>query len=120
MNVGEQAKTREKRKYIIRHLRRGKLPKQVIELVMEEYGIQKDQAAALVYNCNKEIKDSLQDLYDDAADYLTNNLQALAEQAIEAGDRKSALKAYEQLAKICKVGVDDNKVDLNIHFDFDK
>lgn len=120
MNVGEQGKTRERKKYIIEQLRKGKLPKQVVEMVMEKYDLNIDRARELVYDCNKQIKESLQDLYDNAADYLTSNLQSLAEKAMEANDRKSALKAYELLAKICKVGSDDNKVDLNIHFDFDK
>lgn len=120
MNEGEQKSTIEKRKYIIGQLKKGKLPKEVIELVMEKYNVNRDWAATLVYNCNKEIKESLEDLYDDAAAYLTSNLQALAAQALEKDDRKSALKAYELLAKICKVGSEDGKIDFNIHFDFDK
>lgn len=115
-----QVKTISRKKFIASQLRRGKVPAQVIELVMEKYGLGKDQSYQLVYNVNKEIKDSLKELYDEAADYLVRNLQSLAAEALEDKDRKSALKAYEQLAKICKVGADDNKIDFQIHFDFDK
>ena len=115
-----QVKTISRKKFIASQLRRGKVPAQVIELVMDKYGLGKDQSYQLVYNVNKEINDSLKELYDNVADYLVRNLQSLAAEALEDKDRKSALKAYEQLAKICKVGADDNKIDFQIHFDFDK
>ena len=115
-----QVKTISRKKFIASQLRRGKVPAQVIELVMEKYGLGKDQSYQVVYNVNKEINDSLKELYDNVADYLVRNLQSLAAEALEDKDRKSALKAYEQLAKICKVGADDNKIDFQIHFDFDK
>lgn len=115
-----QVKTISRKKFIASQLRRGKVPAQVIELVMEKYGLGKDQSYQLVYGVNKEINDSLKELYDNVADYLVRNLQSLAAEALEDKDRKSALKAYEQLAKICKVGADDNKIDFQIHFDFDK
>ena len=115
-----QVKTISRKKFIASQLRRGKVPAQVIELVMEKYGLGKDQSYQLVYNVNKEINDSLKELYDNVADYLVRNLQSLAAEALDDKDRKSALKAYEQLAKICKVGADDNKIDFQIHFDFDK
>lgn len=115
-----QVKTISRKKFIASQLRRGKVPAQVIELVMEKYDLGKDQSYQLVYNVNKEINDSLKELYDNVADYLVRNLQSLAAEALEDKDRKSALKAYEQLAKICKVGADDNKIDFQIHFDFDK
>lgn len=114
-----QVKTIDRKKFIARHLRRGKVPAQVIELVMEEYGLGYDQSYQLVYNVNKEINDSLKELYDKAAEYLVRNLQSLAAEALDDKDRKSALKAYEQLAKICKVGADDGKQDITINFGFE-
>ena len=91
-----QVKTISRKKFIASQLRRGKVPAQVIELVMEKYGLGKDQSYQLVYNVNKEINDSLKELYDNVADYLVRNLQSLASEALEDKDRKSALKAYEQ------------------------
>ena len=88
-----QVKTISRKKFIASQLRRGKVPAQVIELVMEKYGLGKDQSYQLVYNVNKEINDSLKELYDNVADYLVRNLQSLAAEALEDKDRKSALKA---------------------------
>ena len=113
-------KTIERRKFIIEQLKKGKLPKEVIVLTVEKFDVSYSIADKLVYNCNKEIKESLQDFYDEAADYIVSNLQDINQEAREKGDRKNALKALEQLAKIVKVGADDNKIDFNIHFDFDK
>ena len=112
--------TIERRKFIIDQLKKGKLPKEVIVLTVEKFDVSYSIADKLVYNCNKEIKESLQDFYDEAADYIVYNLQDINQEAREKGDRKNALKALEQLAKIVKVGADDNKIDFNIHFDFDK
>ena len=112
--------TIERRKFIIDQLKKGKLPKEVIVLTVEKFDVSYSIADKLVYNCNKEIKESLQAFYDEAADYIVSNLQDINQEAREKGDRKNALKALEQLAKIVKVGADDNKIDFNIHFDFDK
>ena len=114
-----QARTIERRKYAMKYLRRGKLPKDVIEMVMEEYGIAYDTAYQLVYAVNKEINDNLKELAENAANYLMNNVQSLAAASIEDGDKKTALKSYELLAKICKIGQEDNKTDININFGFD-
>lgn len=118
MNVGEQKKTTEKKKWIISRLRKGRLPKQVIAEVMEKYELGEDMAEKLVYDCNKEIRESLQELYDDAAGYISNNLQAIAEEALDSNDRKSALEAYKLLAKVLKVGSEDGKQEVTINFGF--
>lgn len=115
----EQAKTIERKKYITQQLKRGKVPAQVIEEVMEKYNLSYDTSYQVVYAVNKEINLSLKELYENAAEYLTRNLQGLAEESLSDNDRKSALKAYELLGKICKVGADDGKIDLNINFGFD-
>lgn len=115
----ETAKTKERKKFIAQKLKRGRVPAEVIEEVMEKYDLGYDMAYKLVYTVNADIKTSLKELYDNAAEYLTRNLQNLASEALEDKDRKSALKAYEQLAKICKVGADDGKMDVNINFGFD-
>lgn len=117
--TGEQQITKERKKFIFQHLRKGKLPKEVIELVMEEYNLGEDRAEQLVYGCTKELKDRLKDLADNAAEYLMNNVQSLAAQALEDGDRKTAIKSYELLAKICKVGQEDPRTTVNINFGFD-
>lgn len=117
--TGEQLGTREKKKFIFQHLRKGKLPKEVIQLVVEEYDVCEERAEQLVYGCTKELKDRLKDLADNAAEYLMNNVQSLAAQALEDGDRKTAIKSYELLAKICKVGQEDPRTTVNINFGFD-
>lgn len=111
--------TIERRKYIIDQLKKGKLPKEVIVLTVEKFDVSYSVADKLVYNCNREIKESLQDFYDEAADYIVTNLQDINQEAREKGDRKNALKALEQLAKIVKVGADDGKQDITINFGFD-
>ena len=112
--------TIERRKFIIEQLKKGKLPKEVIVLTVEKFDVSYSIADKLVYNCNREIKESLQDFYDEAADYIVSNLQDINQEAREKGDRKNALKALEQLAKIVKVGSDDNKSDVKMHCDLEK
>ena len=118
MNVGEQKKTIDRKKWIIKKLRKGALPRQVIADVMEEYGLGEDMAEKLVYDCNKAIRRSLQDMYDNAAEYISNNVQAIAEDALDKDDRRSAIEAYKLLAKVLKVGDSDGKQEITINFGF--
>lgn len=118
MNIGEQKKTTEKKKWIIGRLRKGRLPKQLIEEVMEKYDLKVDQAEKLVYDCNKNLKESLKEMYDDAAGYISNNVQAIAEDALDAKDRKAAIEAYKLLAKVLKVGSEDGKQEVTVNFGF--
>lgn len=119
MNVGEQKKTIDRKKWIIQRLRKGALPRQVIDEVMEKYELGEDMAEKLVYDCNKAIRKSLQDMYDNAAEYISNNVQAIAEDALDAKDRRSAIEAYKLLAKVLKVGDSDGKQEITINFGFD-
>ena len=50
--------TIERRKFIIDQLKKGKLPKEVIVLTVEKFDVSYSIADKLVYNCNKEIKES--------------------------------------------------------------
>ena len=118
MNVGEQKKTIDRKKWIIKRLRKGALPRQDIADVMEECGLGEDMAEKLVYDCNKAIRRSLQDMYDNAAEYISNNVQAIAEDALDKDDRRSAIEAYKLLAKVLKVGDSDGKQEITINFGF--
>ena len=60
--TGEQNKTKERKKWIVGQLRKGKLPKNLIDEVMEKFDLGYDMAEKLVYDCNKAIRESLQDL----------------------------------------------------------
>lgn len=58
--------------------------------------------------------------YDKLKDILMHKLESLAEDATNARDRKSALKAYDQISKLAGLYTEKVEVqqDTNIHFDF--
>lgn len=58
--------------------------------------------------------------YDKLKDILMHKLESLAEDATNARDRKSALKAYDQISKLAGLYTEQVKVeaDTNIKFDF--
>ena len=58
--------------------------------------------------------------YDKLKDILMHKLEALAEDATNARDRKSALRAYDQISKLAGLYTEKVEVqqDTNIHFDF--
>lgn len=103
---------------IVNKLRKGITPTRVIDWVVDEYGIAKSSASSLVYKLNNAYRKSIKELCDEAAEYIKATLIAEIEECDNAGDKKNKLKAIELLAKTCKVGESDGKLDVNVTFDF--
>lgn len=119
MNNGEQSATKDMKKYIFKKLRSGAVPKFLIEEVMEKYALGESQARRIVYDCNATLNTTVEEMANEAASYVMRNLQKLTEDAIGAGDRKSAIKSMELLAKITKITDDRPNITVNANFGFD-
>ena len=119
MNNKEQSATKDMKKYIFKKLRSGAVPKFLIEEVMEKYALGESQARRIVYDCNATLNTTVEEMANEAASYVMRNLQKLTEDAIGAGDRKSAIKSMELLAKITKLTDDRPNITVNANFGFD-
>lgn len=118
-NNKEQSATKDMKKYIFKKLRSGAIPKFLIEDVIEKYALGESQARRIVYDCNATLNTTVEEMANEAASYVMRNLQKLTEDAIEAGDRKSAVKSMELLAKITKITDDRPNITVNANFGFD-
>ena len=118
-NNKEQSATKDMKKYIFKKLRSGAVPKFLIEEVMEKYALGESQARRIVYDCNATLNTTVEEMANEAASYVMRNLQKLTEDAIGAGDRKSAIKSMELLAKITKITDDRPNITVNTNFGFD-
>lgn len=119
MATKDELKQREL--FVIKELRRGHSRKWVACRLEEDYGLAPSTAVNFVAEVGGKLNKSLEELSEDAASYIYNVLQNTIDDTIDDDDRKSRLKALELLAKICKVGDNQqDKVDLNIKFDFDR
>lgn len=118
-NNGVEPKTKEIKKYVYKKLRSGAVPKFLIEEVMEKYALGESQARRIVYDCNATLNTTVEEMANEAASYVMRNLQKLTEDAIGAGDRKSAIKSMELLAKITKITDDRPNITVNANFGFD-
>ena len=118
-NDKEQSATKDMKKYIFKKLRSGAVPKFLIEEVMEKYALGESQARRIVYDCNATLNTTVEEMANEAASYVMRNLQKLTEDAIGAGDRKSAIKSMELLAKITKITDDRPNITVNTNFGFD-
>ena len=118
-NNKEQSASKDMKKYIFKKLRSGAVPKFLIEDVMEKYALGESQARRIVYDCNATLNTTVEEMANEAASYVMRNLQKLTEDAIEAGDRKSAVKSMELLAKITKITDDRPNITVNANFGFD-
>lgn len=118
-NNKEQSATKDMKKYIFKKLRSGAVPKFLIEEVMEKYALGESQARRIVYDCNATLNTTVEEMANEAASYVMRNLQKLTEDAIGAGDRKSAIKSMELLAKITKITDDRPNITVNANFGFD-
>lgn len=119
MNNKEQSASKDMKKYIFKKLRSGAVPKFLIEDVMEKYALGESQARRIVYDCNATLNTTVEEMANEAASYVMRNLQKLTEDAIGAGDRKSAIKSMELLAKITKITDDRPNITVNANFGFD-
>ena len=114
-----EVEVRERKIFVFNKLKKGYKPKEIIEEVIDKYGLTENYANKFVYNCNKEFNDSLKDISDNAANYCIGTLQGIISDSLEEKDRSNALKAIDILQKITKLTDNTQKVDLDIKFDFD-
>ena len=117
--MAEVARKVQAEKYAIKQYRRGRLPAQVIPEIMEKFEYAESTAYDRAYDAWKKYKQSLAHISDNAAEYCLGTLQKIVEDSMNDSDRKNALKALDQIAKILKLTEGERKVDVNVNFGFD-
>ena len=117
--MAEVARRTQSERYAIQQYRKGRLPAQVIPEIVEKYGYTESTAFDRAYVAWKRFKESLAHISDNAAEYCLGTLQKIVEDSMECEDRKNALKAIDQIAKILKLTEGERKVDVNVNFGFD-
>ena len=120
-NNGVEPKTKEIKKYVYKKLRSGAVPKFLIEEVMEKYELGYDMAKKIVYDCNSILNTTVEEMVQDAANYVMKNMQKVVEDALADNDRRNAIKGMELIAKVTKITDDrpNSTVNANFGFDFD-
>ena len=114
-----EAEVRERKIFVFNKLKKGWKPRDIIDEIIDKYGLTENYANKFVYNCNKEFNESLKDISDNAASFCIGTLQGIICDSLEEKDRSNALKAIDILQKITKLTDNTQKVDLDIKFDFD-
>ena len=109
-----------RRQAIMRLMGEGKTRWSIVAELMSRWGVHNSTASNYVNDCYKFIADSYKEESDTLREVLMHKLESMVEESLASRDRKSALKAYEMLAKIG--GVLDDKIRLEgettIKFDF--
>ena len=120
-NSGVEVKTKEIKKFVYKKLRSGAVPKFLIEDVMEKYELGYDMAKKIVYDCNSILNTTVEEMVQDAANYVMKNMQKVVEDALADNDRKNAIKGMELIAKVTKITDDRPNITVNANFgcDFD-
>ena len=117
--MAEVARKTQAERYAIQQYRKGRLPVQVIPEIMEKYEYTESTAFDRAYDAWKRFKESLAHITDNAAEYCLGTLQKIVEESMNDKDRKNALKAIDQIARIMKLTEGERKVDVNVNFGFD-
>ena len=118
-NNKEQSATKDMKKYIFKKLRSGAVPKFLIEEVMEKYELGYDMSKKIVYDCNNILNTTVEEMVQDAANYIMKNMQKVVEDALADNDRKNAIKGMELIAKVTKITDDRPNITVNANFGFD-
>ena len=117
--MAEVARRTQSERYAIQQYRKGRLPAQVIPEIVEKYGYTESTAFDRAYVAWKRFKESLAHITDNAAEYCLGTLQKIVEESMNDKDRKNALKAIDQIARIMKLTENERKeIDVNVQFDF--
>ena len=117
--MAESSRRTQSERYAIQQYRKGRLPAQIIPEIAEKYGYTESTAFDRAYDAWKRFKVSLTHIADNAAEYCLGTLQKIVEDSMECEDRKNALKAIDQIAKILKLTESERKeIDVNVQFDF--
>jgi fumarylacetoacetate (FAA) hydrolase family protein len=109
-----------RRQTILRMLGEGKTKWTIILDLSNRWGVAKNTVRIYVTDAYQFISDNYKEDYDTLKEVLIHRLESMVEESIESRDRKSALKAYEMIAKLG--GLVDDKIRLEgettIKFDF--
>ena len=116
---GEDALT-FRRQAIMELMGKGKSRTKIVNEISERWNVSKVSAYIYVKDVNQFLTDSYKEESDHLKDIIFHKLECLAEDALEHNDRKSALKAYEDIARMAGLYEDKVKVEnsTTIQFDF--
>lgn len=109
-----------RRQAIMDLMGKGKSRTKIVNELVERWGINQSTAYNYVDDVNQFLSASYKEESDHLKDIIYHKLECLAEDAISSRDRQSALRAYEQIAKMGGLYEDKLKVENNtvIKFDF--
>lgn len=109
-----------RRQEIMKLYGKGMTKMSIMNEVMERWGCTKSSAHKYVTDALSFIAESYKEDADKLKDIIMHRLESLAEDAMGSRDRKSALKAYDQISKLA--GLYEEKVKTEnmttIQFDF--
>lgn len=109
-----------RRRTIMEMIGKGMTRMSIAKDLEKRWDISNTTAYNYIRDTFKYIADNYKEDYDKLKDILMHKLESLAEDATNARDRKSALKAYDQISKLAGLYTEQVKVeaDTNIKFDF--
>lgn len=111
-----------RRQVIIDLLGQGLSHFRIQQELMSRWGVCKTTTFNYIKDAIEYMAESSKEFYKEKTDLMVSRLEAIAEDALAHGDRKSALTAYEQINKITGLYINkidaDVKGDVEITFDF--
>lgn len=109
-----------RRRTIMEMLGKGMTKMSISKDLGKRWDISESTAYNYIKDTFKYIAENYKEDYDKLKDILMHKLESLAEEATEARDRKSALRAYEQISKLAGLYTEqvELKQETNIKFDF--
>lgn len=109
-----------RRRTIMEMIGKGMTRMSIAKDLEKRWDISNTTAYNYIRDTFKYIAENYKQDYDKLKDILMHKLESLAEEATNARDRKSALRAYEQISRLAGLYTEKVEVqqDTNIHFDF--
>lgn len=108
-----------RRRTIMEMIGKGMTRMSIAKELEKRWDISNTTAYNYIRDTFKYIAENYKEDYDKLKDILMHKLESLAEEATEARDRKSALRAYEQISRLAGLYSDKLEVQAQTEIKFD-
>lgn len=112
-------KKTDRRKYVLRRLKLNHDVDDITQGLKDNYAIDEKEAMSLIKSCRNYLNRQYKEYAANVAQTNIEMLQQIAYDALEDGQKKTAIEAIKELNRMCGIGLNNTFVQNNTQINFD-
>lgn len=112
-------KKTDRRKYVLRRLKLNHDVDDITQGLKDNYSIDEKEAMSLIKSCRNYLNRQYKEYAANVAQTNIEMLQQIAYEALEDGQKKTAIEAIKELNRMCGIGLNNTFVQNNTQINFD-